>query len=248
METPRRSVARRLLTIALGTFVVGALLVAVAATAFWFAMKAERRTTTATVPELVGLPLEDAARVAATDGLEIDVADRRNDPAVASGHIAEQDPPAGAQVRRGRRIRVIESLGGRIVRVPSISGRPSREVGIRLEQDGFAAGDEARAHERLSTPGTVVAQVPAPDSPALPGSRVHRLVSAGPVPVRWVMPDLTGILLARAEDWIEIAGLRRGAVRRIPRDGRVAGVVVGQLPLSGHPVAARGVVELTVAE
>ena len=55
-------------------------------------------------------------------------------------------------------------------------------------------------------------------------------------------------ILARAESWIEMSGFRRGAVRRRSAEGRPAGVVVGQLPLSGHPVAAKGLIELTVAQ
>ena len=127
-------------------------------------------------------------------------------------------------------------------------GEASREVEFRIRQQGLASGNEARAFVRASAAGTVVGQVPAPGTIAGADTRVHRLVSEGAVPVRWVMPDLTGLPLSRAESWIEMSGFRRGTVRRSSSDGRPSGVVVGQLPLSGHPIAAKGLIELTVAQ
>jgi hypothetical protein len=78
--------------------------------------------------------------------------------------------------------------------------------------------------------------------------RVHRLVSDGPRVARWVMPDLAGRTLQDAQEWITLCGFRGGAVRRVPADGRRSGTIVGQLPLSGYPIARRDVVELTVAD
>lgn len=248
MKTPRPTLARRITILAAWTLGAGALVLVIGAISFWLAMRADRRSTAVSVPDLGGLPLADALAAAETVGLRVEVVDERNDASVASGRVLGQDPPAAAQVRVGRTVRVVLSLGGKTVRVPALTGKPAREVAIRLGQDGLTAGDEARAHERIATPGTVIAQVPPAESPALPGGRVHRLVSDGPVPARWVMPDLTGRSLSRVEDWLDLCGLRRGAVRRIPTSGRPSGVVVGQLPLSGYPIPARGVVELTVTE
>jgi len=248
MATPSRPITRRLVSVAAWTAIGTVVVVAVGAVAFWFAMKADRRTTTVVVPDLIGVEMAEAERRAAERGLEVEVVDERNDPVISSGSVLVQEPVPGAQVRRGRRVRVVRSLGSRIVRVPSMGGRPAREVALRLRQEGFEPGDEARAFERSAEPGTVIAQVPPPDSPAMPGARVHRLVSAGRVPSRWVMPDLTGRPAARVQAWIDLCGFRRGVVRKVPADGRASGVVVGQLPLRGYPVADRGIVELTVTE
>jgi beta-lactam-binding protein with PASTA domain len=62
------------------------------------------------------------------------------------------------------------------------------------------------------------------------------------------MPDLAGRTLRDAQEWITLCGFRGGVVRRVPSDGRLSGTIVGQLPLSGYPVARRDVVELTVAD
>jgi serine/threonine-protein kinase len=161
--------------------------------------------------------------------------------------VLQQMPPAGFSVRRGRKVKVVLSLGGKVLEVPDLIGHAARAVRIELRQEGFVPGDETRIPHRSALPGTVVAQVPPAHTPAVPNTRVHPLVSDGPAPPKWVMPDLSGLPRDRAESWISLAGFRRGAVRRVRMAGRAPGTVVGQLPLAGYPVVTNEVVELTVA-
>jgi serine/threonine-protein kinase len=216
--------------------------------AFLLAMKSTMRSTEVTVPELRPLSLDAATTAVAPLELRLEVVDRRHDPAVASGGVLQQDPPAGASVRRGRKIKLVVSLGGRVLEVPDLLARPDRTVEIELTRAGFAAGDEARVHSTAAGPGRVIAQVPAPGSPTVPNARVHRLISRGERDEVWVMPDLTGLSRTAAERWIEACGLRVGPVRRVPGRGRSSGTVAGQLPLAGYPVRSREVVELGVAD
>ncbi len=225
----------------------GILLVLAAALSFFLTVRIERRSTQVVVPDLAGMSQEDAIRAATPGRLVVEVADLRHDPRIPSGRVIQQDPPAGASVRRGRKVRIVLSLGGQVLEVPDLVGQPERKVEIELRQDGLAAGDAATVPSRAAAAGTVIAQVPPPDSPAVPGTRVYRLVSAGPEPPRWVMPDLIGRPLQRAEEWIERGGFRKGAVRRLDSTGRSPGTVVGQLPPAGYPVRGQDVVELTVA-
>ena len=82
----------------------------------------------------------------------------------------------------------------------------------------------------------------------VPNSRVHRLVSDGPPPSTWVMPDLSGKSRDDAERWIKLCGFRRGAVRRVNDPDLPQGTVVAQLPLAGYPIRSKDIVELAVAE
>jgi serine/threonine-protein kinase len=214
---------------------------------FYVAMQRRQRASEVEVPALVGMSRDEARERARGASLVLDVADERNDPRVASGHVLEQMPPAGSSVRRGRKVKVVLSLGDRVLAVPDLVGRPARALDIELRAAGFAGGDESRAYSYTAPAGIVLAQVPPAGTPALPSTRIHRLVSEGPPPVRWVMPDLTGRPRAQAEQWIELNGFRRGAVREVRAAGRAAGTVVGHQPLPGHPVRTRDIVELTIA-
>ncbi len=214
---------------------------------FLVALRIGRASNQVQVPDVVGKSWDDAVKLAETSDLVIEVAEQRHDEVVPSGHVLQQDPPAGASVRRGRKVRAILSLGGEVIKVPLVVGQASRKAEAEIRQDGLVPGDEAVAPARDAAAGTVVAQVPPPGTPAGPGARVYTLVSSGPEPARWVMPDLTGRTERDVEEWIDACGFRRGAVRRTDTSAEPSGVVVGQLPLSGYPIQARDVVELTVS-
>jgi serine/threonine-protein kinase len=215
---------------------------------FYLSIQSAGRSNEIEVPVLAGLDLEQAAERVAPMELRLEVVDQRHDPAVSSGRVLEQMPRAGSSVRRGRKVRLVVSLGGEVLDVPDLVGRPARTVEIELRQEGFVPGDEAHVRAGGSRSGIVIGQVPPPATPAVPRTRVHRLVSDGaPVPT-WVMPDLIGLRRADAEGWISRSGFRRGAIRRVRMVGWPVGTIVGQLPLPGYPVRERDIVELTVAK
>jgi serine/threonine-protein kinase len=216
--------------------------------AFYLSIQSAGRSNEIDVPDLAGLDLEQAAALAAPMELRLEVVDQRHDPAVSSGRVLEQMPRPGSKVRRGRKVRLVVSLGGEVLDVPDFLGQPARTVEIELRQEGFVPGDEAHVRARASRSGTVISQVPPPGTPAVPGTRVHRLVSDGSPVAVWVMPDLIGLRRTDVESWIARTGFRRGAVRRVRMAGWPSGTVIGQLPLPGYPVRERDIVELTVAQ
>ena len=244
-ETAQR--LRRLGVWSLWVFGGGGAVLFVFALSFYLAMKMEMRSTEVVVPDLRGLSIEDASKAVDPLSLVLDVVDQRNDPAVGSGKILQQQPAGGSLVRRGRKLKLVMSLGGKILTVPNLQGKANRAVAIELRRDGFGTGDEARVYSRDVPAGKIVAQVPPPGSPGVPNTRVHRLVSSGPPAPAWVMPDLTGLPRGTAERWIEASGFRRSPVRRVASRGHAPGTVIGQLPLAGYPIHSNDIVELTVA-
>jgi serine/threonine-protein kinase len=225
----------------------GGLVLAVFGFSFYLAMRVEMRSTEVEVPDLKGLDMESASKLVAPLDLVLQQVDQRHDPAIPSGQVLQQMPPAGSSVRRGRKIKLVLSLGGQVLDVPNLVGAAARAVEIRLRQEGFMPGDEARVHSRANLPGRVISQVPPAGTPAVPKTRIHRLVSDGAAVPVWVMPDLSGLTRGQAEAWIAKTGFRQGAVRRVRIGGRPAGTVVGQLPLAGYPVHSNDVVELSIA-
>ena len=226
----------------------GAVVLTVFVVSFFLAMRAQMHSSQVEVPDLSGLTLESAERKVASVKLVLVVVEQRNDPRVPSGRVIEQMPRPGANVRRGRKMKLILSLGGRVLEVPDLIGHAARAVAIELRQETFTPGDEARVSSYQQEVGRVIAQVPAAGTRVVPNSRVHRLVSDGPPPATWIMPDLTGRTRDDAERWIRICGFRRGAVQRVDEPERIRGTVVAQLPLAGYPIRSRDIVELAVAE
>jgi len=216
--------------------------------AFYLAMKVEMRSTEVKVPDIAGRTVEEAKRAVAAEGLVVEVVDERNDPRMSSGKVLQQEPAAGSSVRRGRKIRVVVSLGGQVLSVPNLVGQGARAAEIELRREGLQPGSEAHVFRARTVAGEVLAQTPPPGTPAVPNTRIHRLVSDGDEPKHWVMPELRGRSRDTAERWIDRWGFRRGAVRAVAAPGRVAGTVVGQLPLAGYPISVRAVVDLTIAQ
>ena len=226
----------------------GLLVAAVAVGSFCAALRSERRSNVILVPDLIGRSRDEATAQAERLSLKLEVAELRHDPGVAVDRIVQQEPPGGLQVRKGRTIRVVVSLGGETLTVPNLVGQPARQAELALRRLGLTPGWEARVHDSLAPASQVIGEAPAAGSLSVPGERVHRLVSDGPRTPRWVMPDLVGLTLRESREWINLCGFRIGAVRRVPAEGRSTATVVGQLPLSGYPIGRRDVVELTVAE
>jgi serine/threonine-protein kinase len=226
----------------------GAVVGAVGLASFCVALRSDRRSNLVEVPDWIGRGREEALAQAKASGLVMEVAEMRHDPGLAVDRIVQQEPAPGTQVRHGRTIRVVVSLGGETLTVPSVTGQPTRQAELELRRQGLTPGWEARVHDNLVPAGQVIDQAPAGGTLSVSGERVHRLVSDGPRASRWVMPDLAGRTLQDAQEWITLCGFRGGAVRRVPADGRRSGTIVGQLPLSGYPVARRDIVELTVAD
>ena len=238
---------RRPMMLALWLIGGGGVLLLVFGFSFYLAMRVEMRSTEVEVPDLNGLDMESAAELVEPLDLVLQQVDQRHDPAVPSGQVLQQMPPPGSSVRRGRKIKLVLSLGGQVLSVPDLVREAARAVEIRLRQEGFMPCDEARIPSRANLPGTGISPVPPAGTPAVPKTRIHRLVSDGATVPVWVMPDLSGLSRRQAEDWIARSRLRQGAVRQVRIGGRPSGTVVGQLPLAGYPVRSKDVVELSIA-
>ncbi len=205
----------------------------------------------AQVPDLVGDPADAASRTLAELGFAVDA-----QPLAAEGvpgTVLRLDPPPGAALRPGRTVRleyVRADDAGAARPVPSLTGRELGEVAARLASDDLRQGDVVRVPARLPA-GTVLAQRPAADAPATPGSAVDLLVSDGPSPERTFLPDLVGMPLDEARDWVRLAGLPADRVQVDPVSvpDVPPGHVVGTTPAAWHPFRSDGTtVRLLVAD
>ena len=78
-----------------------------------------------TIPKLVGMAPNQAERLLADHGLVLERSDRFFSSDVPEGRIMSQVPLPGAQVRRGWRVRVAESMGPQRVVIPNLIGGSS---------------------------------------------------------------------------------------------------------------------------
>ncbi len=96
-------------------------------------------------------------------------------------------------------------------------------------------------------PDTVTQQDPAPGTTDVTGPHVNLLVSLGPRPAAYVMPELVGLPLAEAQSKLGSAGLRLSKLSPVPAPDSASGTVVGQTPARGQRIDSNSTIELQVA-
>lgn len=216
------------------------------------------------IPSLKGLTVAEATRECSALDLHLSVDSRFYSPDMAAGHLLSQSPAPGTMVRREWRVRVIESLGGQRVAIPNLAGQQERIASIEIRRLGLELGSVAYLPYGAASPGTVIAQNPAPDT------HVERpsvsLLVAAPAPAAtngMMMPNLVGQMLPAATAAIAQAGLKpapvKSAAESIPaiagtnsnqpmQPPVLPGAVVAQSPPVGYRVDANTPIVLTVAQ
>lgn len=199
------------------------------------------------VPDLVGLEL-DAAR-SRLEALDFVGAVEREEHSAefGEGRVLEQRPTAGAVLRKGRKVWLTVSLGVRRAVVPNVAGLSYRQADIALGEEGFAKGTTIRLPHPDVPRGAVVAQDPPAGSAGVEGASVDLLVSLGPAPEVFVMPDLAGRPARDVEILLESHGVHVGT-RTVMIDRSVLpSTVLEHDPPPGSRVETGGEVDLVVS-
>ena len=196
------------------------------------------------VPEVIGLSEREAERLLATQDLKLSKISEQWSPDVPRGFITEQDPPAGGQVKRGRRISVIVSLGAQGTSVPPLEGVTSRQATLLLENAGLKAGKTARAYADDVGKDLVIASDPPGETMVEQETAVDLLVSLGPEPRSFVLPDLSGHDASAAARGLRDQGI--AVALRESKGSQKSGDVNAQDPPAGRRIAPRDSVILYV--
>lgn len=204
--------------------VLGIALAAIAAA--WYLS----RTDTASVPSVVGLPLDSAVTRLEDDGFKADIVSQPNE--AAQGIVFHQSPAPATEHDKGSQVQLLVSKGPSNVSVPNAVGVTETEARDRLA----TAGLKANVVQVFSSSeiGDVIAQDPAAGSSVSKGSDVRLNVSKGSAEVD--VPSLVGTSQADATAQLKAAGLGANVVP-VPSQ-EPAGTVVAQNPTGGQ--AARG--------
>jgi beta-lactam-binding protein with PASTA domain len=200
------------------------------------------------VPDLIGKDLVAALEIANKQGLSLKVADRAFSTSAPSNHIISQDPRPGSWLRPEAIMRVVVSKGMGELAIPAVQGVPWREAKSTLERYGLRVAEIYRVHSDRVAHDNVIAQSPPAPAKIMKGGTVTLLVSDGPSPVSYVMPDLRGQPQYIANEIAASIRLRVERVRYIDRPEAPAGSVVVQQPPPGQRVMGGQGVELGLAK
>jgi beta-lactam-binding protein with PASTA domain len=208
-----------------------------------FMIKSEE---TVIVPDLSGKDVVSALELLTDMGLDTKITGSDFDAAIPKNHIIFQDPEAGAEIKKGRDIRLMISKGTQSVFVPNLTGRTLQQAGVILKQNGLCAGVTSYAHSDLVGKDHVIAQEPTRGKAVHRGDCANLLVSTGRRPVYHVMPDLTGMPLDEAIHGIEPYRLQLGKVTTVVKDEMPHNTIVGQEPDAGHRIEEGTTIRLVI--
>lgn len=199
------------------------------------------------MPDVVGMKAISAQQTLRGRGIGMRVEDRVYS-SLTVDSVVRQSPPGNMRVKIGQYAHVVLSLGPQRASIPRLEESSLRAARIELLRSGLQVGEISSVY--LSGWGTdqVIQQDPEPGTTDSASPHVDFLVSLGPRPPAYVMPNLVGLTLTDAEAKLRSAGLKLGKFTPSSVQGAIRGTVVGQTPGRGQRVDQSSSIELQVAE
>ncbi|MFN8242187.1 MAG: PASTA domain-containing protein [Bacteroidales bacterium] len=166
------------------------------------------------VPDLYGMQIEDARKLARKNKLRFQVVDSIYTTVVGRGCVAEQNPKPGFKVKKWRRIMItLNAFSPEMVAVPDIVGLPIRQADAMLKTAGLETG-QLRYIPDLSV-DLVIRHLHNgkelnPGDSLQKGSVVDLVLGRGLSNERTPVPDLKGMELERAKNSLISSSLNLG--------------------------------------
>lgn len=204
-------------------------------------LMSEEEKQVVVVPNLRGLPEEDAMANVKSLGLLFMIGSREASGEVKEGAVIRQSIPPGQSVTPGQPITV--TLADALPKVPVVEGKTVDEATALLQQAGYQmVVGEPVANPAVSA-GKIVSQVPRAGSPLAKEQSVTIRVATGPTDVD--VPKLIGLTFNPAKTQLEGLGLK-AKVRWVSLAETASNIVLRQTPEPGSKAQPGAEVELVI--
>jgi beta-lactam-binding protein with PASTA domain len=227
---------------ALGVFVLGVLLFNYVAMPLFI-----HQYHTVLVPDLTGMSEKQAARVLNMRSLDMNVIRKEYSDEIPEGYVISQNPRVDENVKEGRTISVVLSLGAKMQRVPDLTGLSLRQSRIVLKRNQLQIGRVAKRLLEGDSREVVVGSSPGPGRELIEGKNVDVLVTVGGLKRCFLMPDLSGQDLLFISEKLEKMGFRVPAARYEYRQGAFPNKIIDQSPKPGAQIREGDSIELVAA-
>ncbi len=228
-------------------FLLIAFLVVTGASAYLtltFIIKSE---DTVVVPDLLGKDVVYSLELLTDLGLNTKIGGSEYDDSHPKNHVILQDPGPGAEIKKGRDIRILLSRGPKVITMPNVTGLALRQARLVVEESGLCLGNETFifADERINK-DIVLSQNPNYGNLVERDRCANLLVSRGPRVRAYQMLDLKGLSVDEAVVLIERSHLQVGRFSYTFQPGLSDNLIVGQYPKSGYRILEKSAVDLVV--
>ncbi len=187
----------------------------------------------ASVPQISGKTVSEATAELQKLGLTLEVEKEAYNADVESGKIISQTPNAGTELKEGKSVKVIVSLGIKTASIPDVVGMSEDTANSTLTSAGFTV-DIKRDYNSNYDSGIVYYSDPKAGMVTQEGETVTIYVSKGENTVN--VPGLIGLTQTDATNRLSSNGLNAGTVTQQESTQYAAGVVISQSPAEGTSV------------
>lgn len=169
-----------------------------------------RHDASVSVPEVVNQPVEEASQTLQRRDLQVEQQRAQQyNPNVPRGEVLDQQPPANALVKPGRRIYLTVNAGQTpMVLMPDLTGTSIREAKNQLLALGLSTGRVRPDPIPAPYPNTITRQSPAPGDSVREGASVNLWYSQGLGDENTRVPDVRGLRVPVAQRTLLDSNLR----------------------------------------
>jgi beta-lactam-binding protein with PASTA domain len=165
-----------------------------------------------TVPAVTGMTLAEAENFLQKNGFKVVLEGEKYDRRYPPGYVVSQNPPKGSEVKRGRRIYVMTSMGEKLVQVPDLRGRSERDAQFIVKSSQLILDHVSYEYSSYYLEGTVADQSIKEAKEVKVGTPISIIISLGLSPDRFLVPDVRGKDLEAAQTRIRKSGLTIGII------------------------------------
>jgi beta-lactam-binding protein with PASTA domain len=201
---------------------------------------------TTKVPDVTGMPLDEALRILQESGLEGKKSEERPDKHYPEGTVALQTPPAGAEVKFGRGVYLVVSGGEPMVFVPGLRGRSVRDASFALERFGLQLGSIQYEVSTEFPVNTIMDQAIPESTRVSVGTQVNVVASQGPSKDQVPVPSLLRKTLTEGEKILTQSGFKVGNITYEPHPEILPNTIIDQYPRAGDMASAGQPIDLVV--
>ena len=211
------------------------------------ALKLEKKQLV-TVPNLVGLNINDAKTQIAKAGLTIGTITTQVDNTKPAGTVLSQDPLPGVKVYSGTPVNLaISTTGDSLITVPNVVGLSVNDAKTQIALAGLTIGTITTQVDNTKPAGTVLSQDPLSGTKVAPKTPVNLVISTTNDSLV-VVPDVRGYETGTAYEILTLSGLDVGNITYQPDNTKPYGIVLDQDPKPGTIVEPGSLVDLVVVD
>jgi eukaryotic-like serine/threonine-protein kinase len=132
--------------------------------------------------------------------------------------------------------------------VPRLVGTSEKDAEFSLRQAGLEVGEMIYDYQNYFPVGVVCDQSVPEQTEMLEKTPVDLTVSLGPMPKKFIVPDVTGKTIESAKRTLMLSGLRLGAVGYEVKNDTIPDIVIGQTISPGQETQQGTNVDVTVTK